>query len=65
MAHEWDQRKTSLYAFKQDIDTYGYVSLLTLATWNNKLPQQQWSLQAKKTHSLLTQAPSSKEKKSE
>ncbi len=65
MAYEWDQRKTSLYAFKQDLDTYGYVSLLTLATWNNKFPPQKGRLQAKKTHSLSTQAPLSKEKKGE
>ena len=62
----WNPRKNAIDTFNKNLESYGYFSLLTLATWNKKLPKQGVpNTQEKKTYALNEIPPMNQTKKSE
>jgi hypothetical protein len=57
-----DYKRASLQSFKLSLKSHGYVSLCSLATWNNNFPKEKdASLSPKRTHTLLISGPKTDE----
>ena len=46
-------KRTCIYSFKKSLEYYGHISLISLASWSNKIPKEEHSnIKVRKTYNL-------------